>query len=92
MRRKVRGLIVGMAVSLGIMPSVLAEQIQKQFGARMRTLRQRKGLSQEELAYSCNLDRTYIGSVERGERNISLVNIHAIASALGVSPKELFDE
>jgi transcriptional regulator with XRE-family HTH domain len=44
------------------------------------------------LAYQCDLDRTYIGSVERGERNISLVNIHAIAAALKVSPKELFNE
>ena len=92
MRRKVRGLIVAKAVSLRPMHSMSAEQIQKQFGARMRALRQGKGLSQEQLAYSCNLDRTYIGSVERGERNISLVNIHVIAAALGVLPKELFDE
>jgi len=49
----------------------------------MRALRQQRGLSQEELAFSCDLDRTYIGSVERGERNISLVNIHTIAAALG---------
>ena len=74
------------------MPSMSAEQIQKQFGSRMRALRQRKGLSQEQLAYFCNLDRTYVGSVERGERNISLVNIHVIAVALGVEPKELFGE
>lgn len=92
MRRKVRRLIVGVTVSLTVMQSLPAEQIQKQFGARMRALRQRKGLSQEELAHSCDLDRTYIGSVERGERNISLVNIHAIAAALGVLAKELFDE
>lgn len=58
----------------------------------MRALRQQQGLSQEELAYKCDLDRTYVGSVERGERNISLVNIHLIAVALGVSPKEFFDD
>lgn len=39
----------------------------------------------------CDLDRTYIGGVERGERNISLINIHKIAKALGVSPKELME-
>lgn len=78
-------------VLIASMPSRSAEKVQKQFGARMRALRQQRGLSQEELAFSCNLDRTYIGSVERGERNISLVNIHTIAVALGISPKEFFN-
>jgi transcriptional regulator with XRE-family HTH domain len=80
------------AVPIAAMPSKPAEKFQKQFGARMRALRQQRGLSQEELALSCNLDRTYIGSVERGERNISLVNIHTIAAALGVSPREFFND
>jgi transcriptional regulator with XRE-family HTH domain len=80
-----------MAVLIAAMPSIRAEVIQKQFGSRMRALRHQKGLSQEELAHNCDLDRTYIGSVERGERNISLVNIHLIATALGVSPKEFFN-
>jgi transcriptional regulator with XRE-family HTH domain len=66
-------------------------QIQKRFGERMRELRKSKGLSQEALALACDLDRTYIGGVERGERNISLLNIHKIADALGVSPGRLFD-
>ena len=57
----------------------------------MRDLRRERGLSQEALALVCGLDRTYIGSVERGERNISLLNIHLIASALGVPVKELFN-
>lgn len=65
-------------------------QIQKHFGERVRELRKQKGLSQEDLALACDLDRTYIGGVERGERNISLVNIHKLANALGVSPRELF--
>lgn len=60
------------------------------FGARVRLIRQRKGMSQEALALACDLDRTYIGGVERGERNISLINIHKIAEALGVHVRELF--
>jgi transcriptional regulator with XRE-family HTH domain len=67
-----------------------AAQIQKHFGERVRELRKQKGLSQEALALSCELDRSYIGGVERGERNISLLNIQKIADALGISPRELF--
>jgi transcriptional regulator with XRE-family HTH domain len=65
-------------------------QLQEHFGERVRELRKEKGLSQEALALACNLDRTYIGGVERGERNISLLNIHKVAAALGVPVKELF--
>lgn len=66
-------------------------QIQKHFGERVRELRKQKELSQEALALACNLDRTYIGGVERGERNISLINIYKISEALGVNGKELFN-
>ncbi|HEV2200634.1 MAG TPA: helix-turn-helix transcriptional regulator [Bryobacteraceae bacterium] len=66
-------------------------QIQKHFGERVRELRKQRGLSQEALAFRCDLDRTYIGGVERGERNISLINIYRIAEALGVGTKELFN-
>ncbi len=62
----------------------------KQFGGKLRQLRQQKGLSQEALALACDLDRSYIGGVERGERNISLINIHKIARALGLPARELF--
>jgi len=65
-------------------------EIQKQFGERVRELRKQRGFSQESLALACGLDRTYIGGVERGERNISLINIHKIAAALHVDAKELF--
>lgn len=61
------------------------------FGARVRELRRAQGLSQETLALICELDRTYIGGVERGERNISLINIHKISGALNVSVRDLFD-
>jgi transcriptional regulator with XRE-family HTH domain len=66
-------------------------KIKKRFGERVRQLRKQKGFSQEALALACDLDRTYIGSVERGERNISLINIHKISQALGIAPKDLFD-
>ena len=59
------------------------------FGKRLRDLRQRKGLSQEKLAELAGLHRTYVGSVERGERNISLVNMVALASALEISLSSL---
>ncbi|MEA5554179.1 helix-turn-helix transcriptional regulator [Anabaena cylindrica UHCC 0172] len=68
------------------------QNIQKKFGNRLRQIRQDIGLSQEELAHLCNLDRSYVGGVERGERNISLLNIHKIADALNISPKEFFND
>lgn len=55
-----------------------------EFGGRVSALRRTKGLSQQQLANKTGLHRTYIGGVERGERNISLLNIHRIATALGV--------
>ena len=60
------------------------------FGKNVKELRKQKGLSQEALALLCDLDRSYIGGVERGERNLSLLNIHRIATALNVNVKELF--
>ena len=55
---------------------------------RVRSVRQNLGLSQEDLAHRAGLDRTYVGSVERGERNVSLDNIHRLAKALGVDARE----
>jgi transcriptional regulator with XRE-family HTH domain len=66
------------------------DEIKRAFGERVRGARQRLGLSQEQLAALCDLDRTYIGGVERGERNIGLVNITRIAEALGIPTRELF--
>lgn len=59
------------------------------FGANVRRERQRLGISQEELAFKCGIHRTYIGSVERGERNIGLINIVRIANALNLKPADL---
>ena len=61
----------------------------RQFGDEIKKIRVSRGLSQERLAELCGLHRTYIGAVERGERNISLVNIKKIATALNVSVSEL---
>jgi transcriptional regulator with XRE-family HTH domain len=66
-----------------------AGHILTQFGKAVREARKRRGISQEQLAFDCGLHRTYISSVERGERNISLLNIHRIARALKVQPKDL---
>lgn len=59
------------------------------FGERVRELRKKAGLSQEQLADRCELDRTYVGGIERGERNVSLRNIAIIARALGVTISDL---
>lgn len=59
------------------------------FGLQVRRLREAAGLSQEALADVAQLHRTYIGGVERGERNISLVNIVKISKALGCRPDDL---
>ena len=59
------------------------------FGERVRKLRKYKGYSQESFAAECGLDRTYLGGIERGERNVALRNIQVIAEALGVSVSEL---
>ena len=60
-------------------------------GLHIKKLRNEKGISQEELANRAELDRTYITSVEKGRRNISIVNIEKICNALNVSLKEFFN-
>lgn len=66
------------------------KSIQEQFGHRIRKLREAQKISQEEMAYKAGVHRTYLGGIERGERNPSLKNIAAIAKALGVDLSELF--
>ncbi|MBX3358408.1 MAG: helix-turn-helix transcriptional regulator [Phycisphaeraceae bacterium] len=62
----------------------------KSFGKRVREIRGQKGLSQEELARLAKIDRTYIGGIERGERNAGIKNVWRIADALGVPAADLF--
>jgi transcriptional regulator with XRE-family HTH domain len=64
-------------------------EILKNFGERVRHLRKLKDISQEELAHRADLHRTYIGMIERAEKNITLLNIEKIAVALDVSLSEL---
>lgn len=61
------------------------------FGKQVRKIRLEQNLSQEELADRAGVHRTYIGMIERAEKNITLENIEKIAKALKVSPKELID-
>lgn len=61
------------------------------FGSAIRELRSERGLSQEELAHQAGIDRSYMGGVERGERNASLKNILRVASALEIPPATLFE-
>ena len=65
--------------------------IQKQVGLRIREIRQSKHLSQEDFSFEVGLDRTYISSVERGLRNISIINLDKISHSFGMSLKEFFD-
>lgn len=65
--------------------------ILERFGARVRELRKEQGYSQENFAYACGLDRTYMGGIERGERNLALRNINLIAETLGISLAELME-
>lgn len=63
--------------------------IRIKFGRRVRELRISQGYSQEAFAAKCGLDRTYIGGIERGERNVALRNIQVISMALGITISEL---
>lgn len=66
-------------------------EVRLAFGMRVREVRLALGISQEELAYRADLDRTYVSSVERGRRNIGLENVCRFALALGVHPASLLE-
>jgi transcriptional regulator with XRE-family HTH domain len=74
------------------MPYSESEQaILSKLGDNIRKYRKAKGWSQEELAFQADLDRTYIGSMERGERNVAVLNLVKIAKVLGVGVRELVE-
>lgn len=68
----------------------MEEKILVKFGQRVRALRLKQNISQEKLAEKANVHRTYIGMIERAEKNITLINIEKIAKALEVSIYDLF--
>jgi transcriptional regulator with XRE-family HTH domain len=68
----------------------MPQDIRIRFGRALRRRREKLGVSQEAFADMCRLDRTYIGGIERGERNVALVNIEKIAGALQISIVKLF--
>ena len=66
--------------------------IKDKIGSRIRQLRQEKRLSQEAFADLCELDRTYISSIEKGKRNVSIINLEKIANALNINLSALFND
>jgi Helix-turn-helix. len=67
-------------------------ELSNKFGELIKQIRKEKGISQEELGFRSNVHRTYIGMIERGEKNITLENIEKIAKGLGVSMKLIFEQ
>lgn len=70
---------------------MINEFLLKEFGDRIKQLRLQKGISQEKLSFSTGFHRTYIGMIERGERNISLSNMAVFAKVFEISISELLD-
>lgn len=68
------------------------KEILSKFGAKLKELRVKKKMSQEELGFITNLDRTYVSGIERGKRNISLINIEKLAKGLNIRIKDFFDD
>ena len=66
-------------------------EVKLKIGLRIKELRENATMSQKDLAYAADLDRSYIASIENGQRNVSIVNIEKIASALNVNLKDFFD-
>lgn len=65
--------------------------VKEKLGIRIRGLREQNAMTQKDLSFEADLDRSYIADIERGERNVSIENIEKIAHALGVSLTELFN-
>lgn len=69
----------------------MENNVNKVFGQRVAELRKKAGFSQEKFAFQCNIDRTYIGTIERGEKSPTLNTIHKIAKALNMPLCQLFE-
>ena len=66
--------------------------VKLKIGQRIKELRELSNMSQKDLSYAADLDRSYIASIENGQRNVSIVNIEKIAAALNVTLKEFFND
>ena len=66
-------------------------KVRRQFGKKVRALRKQKGMTQEALAHEANIERSYMGAIERGQRSPTLDKISAIAKALKIPMSEIFD-
>ena len=78
-------------VAFKVVDNIMKKEILIKFGKKVREIRIKQNLSQEKLATKAGVHRTYIGMIERAEKNITLGNIEKIAKALGLSVKELFN-
>lgn len=87
-----RGAFVPITRALPMAKNTAKPPILVAFGQVVREQRKAKGYSQEAFADICEIDRSYMGGVERGERNLALVNIERIVAALEVKPSEFFKE
>ena len=83
-------IIKGLINIMNINKTTDSKMYLKKVGSNIRQLRKKKNISQESLALSAELDRSYVGSVERGERNIAILNLKKIADTLGVPVSHLF--
>lgn len=81
---------IGEVISPEAMKDSGFQEYRKSFGLRVKTIRKRSGLSQEELAERSKLHRNYISDVERGRRNLSLDALLKLSSGLGISIRDLF--
>jgi len=71
-------------------PSHAGSPVLVRLGKTIKSLRETKSLSQEDIALASGLDRSYFGGIERGEHNVAVINLEKIATALGNSPRDLF--
>lgn len=69
----------------------MEKNVNKDFGRRVAELRKKAGFSQEKFAFQCSIDRTYIGTIERGEKSPTLNTINKIAQALNIPLHQLFE-